>query len=47
VEADDPLDQPGPFGYTVRICPKHELLASFADLGLVAWPPDLNTPEAP
>ncbi|MGH3471880.1 MAG: hypothetical protein ACRDPG_07525 [Nocardioidaceae bacterium] len=32
------LDRPGPFGYTVRACPKNELLASPADLGLVAWP---------
>jgi len=35
------LEDTGPFGYTVRICPKHDLLASSADLGLVAWPPVL------
>ncbi len=32
------LGQPGPFGYTVRILPHHELLASSADLGLVTYP---------
>ncbi|MCX6397549.1 MAG: alpha-glucan family phosphorylase [Propionibacteriales bacterium] len=30
------LDQPGPFGYTVRVLPKHPALASPAELGLVA-----------
>ncbi|WP_240137990.1 alpha-glucan family phosphorylase [Streptomyces sp. MUM 178J] len=32
------LDRTGPFGYTVRILPAHRLLASSADLGLVALP---------
>jgi starch phosphorylase len=32
------LAQPGPFGYTVRVLPSHPLLASRADLGLVAYP---------
>jgi starch phosphorylase len=32
------LGQPGPFGYTVRVLPSHPLLASQADLGLVAYP---------
>jgi glycogen phosphorylase len=32
------LGQPGPFGYTVRVLPSHRLLASRADLGLVAYP---------
>jgi starch phosphorylase len=32
------LSQPGPFGYTVRVLPSHPLLASRADLGLVAYP---------
>ena len=32
------LGHPGPFGYTVRILPSHPLLASRADLGLVAYP---------
>jgi starch phosphorylase len=32
------LGQPGPFGYTVRVLPSHPLLASRADLGLVAYP---------
>ncbi|MGK9147341.1 alpha-glucan family phosphorylase [Plantibacter flavus] len=31
-----PLDRAGGFGYTVRIVPKHELLLSPAELGLVA-----------
>ena len=42
-EAEVALAKTGPFGYTVRICPKNDLLASSADLGLVVWPPDLNT----
>ncbi len=32
------LARTGPFGYTVRILPRHRLLASDAELGLVAWP---------
>ncbi|WP_189133489.1 glycosyltransferase family 1 protein [Wenjunlia tyrosinilytica] len=32
------LDRTGPFGYTVRILPSHRLLASGAELGLVAIP---------
>lgn len=34
------LDRTGPYGYTVRILPSHPLLASGAELGLVAGPPD-------
>ena len=30
-----PLDKAGSFGYTVRVLPRHELLASPAELGLV------------
>ncbi len=30
------LDRTGPFGYTVRVLPKHPALASIAELGLVA-----------
>jgi starch phosphorylase len=33
-----PLDRPGSFGYTVRIVPRHPLLASRAELGLVTYP---------
>jgi starch phosphorylase len=33
-----PLDRPGSFGYTVRVLPKHPLLASRAELGLVTYP---------
>ncbi|WP_406173565.1 glycosyltransferase family 1 protein [Streptomyces sp. NBC_00996] len=32
------LDRTGPFGYTVRILPTHRLLASSAEVGLVAVP---------
>jgi glycogen phosphorylase len=32
------LGQPGPFGYTVRVLPRHRLLAGSAELGLVTVP---------
>jgi starch phosphorylase len=35
-EGEIPLSRPGAFGYTVRVLPKHELLTSPAELGLVA-----------
>jgi starch phosphorylase len=35
-EGDVPLERTGAFGYTVRVLPKNELLASPAELGLVA-----------
>ncbi len=35
---DIELAQPGPFGYTVRVLPRHPLLASRAELGLVTAP---------
>jgi len=35
---DVPLERTGPFGYTVRVLPRHELLAAPAEMGLVAWP---------
>jgi glycogen phosphorylase len=34
-EGTIPLDITGPFGYTVRVLPRHELLASPAELGVV------------
>jgi starch phosphorylase len=34
------LDRTGPFGYTVRVLPAHRLLASPAELGLIAVPPE-------
>jgi starch phosphorylase len=34
-EGDVPLQRAGAFGYTVRILPRHELLSSSAELGLV------------
>ncbi|MFF2014057.1 alpha-glucan family phosphorylase [Streptomyces sp. NPDC058195] len=33
------LDRTGPYGYTVRVLPAHPLLASGAEMGLVALPP--------
>ncbi len=32
------LGQPGPFGYTVRVLPRHPLIADAAELGLVRLP---------
>jgi starch phosphorylase len=32
------LGRPGPFGYTVRVVPRHPLLDSTAELGLVTYP---------
>jgi glycogen phosphorylase len=32
------LGRPGPFGYTVRVVPHHPLLASRAEMGLLAVP---------
>jgi glycogen phosphorylase len=32
------LGRPGPFGYTVRVLPRHPLLASRGELGLVTYP---------
>ncbi|WP_369216173.1 alpha-glucan family phosphorylase [Streptomyces flavofungini] len=40
------LDRTGPFGYTVRILPAHRLLASGAELGLVALPSEGTGEEA-
>ncbi|MEU8589939.1 alpha-glucan family phosphorylase [Streptomyces sp. NPDC048664] len=40
------LDRTGPFGYTVRVLPSHPLLASGAELGLVAGPPQDPGEEA-
>jgi glycogen phosphorylase len=37
-DGDVPLERTGPFGYTVRVVPKHELLASGAELGLATLP---------
>ena len=38
-EGEVQFDRTGPVGYTVRILPRHDRLASTAELGLVAWPP--------
>jgi starch phosphorylase len=32
------FERPGAFGYTVRVVPHHPLLASPAELGLIATP---------
>jgi starch phosphorylase len=32
------LGKPGPFGYTVRVLPRHPLLSAPAELGLVTVP---------
>jgi starch phosphorylase len=37
-DGDIKLERTGPFGYTVRVLPRHELLAVPAELGLVAHP---------
>ena len=37
-EGEVPLDRTGPFGYTVRVLPRHDRLATPAELGLVAQP---------
>ncbi|MEU6854560.1 glycosyltransferase family 1 protein [Actinacidiphila alni] len=34
------LDRTGPFGYTIRVLPTHPLLATPAELGLMAVPPE-------
>ncbi|MFY9915929.1 MAG: alpha-glucan family phosphorylase, partial [Nocardioidaceae bacterium] len=44
-EGDVALDHTGPFGYTVRILPKHALLANEAEVGLIAWPVDVNAAD--
>jgi len=36
--AEVSLDRPGSFGYTVRVLPRHPLLDSRAELGLVTYP---------
>jgi starch phosphorylase len=37
-EGEIPLDLTGAYGYTVRVLPRHELLASAPELGLMAGP---------
>ena len=37
-EGQAELRRPGPFGYTVRVVPRHPLLASSAEMGLVTFP---------
>jgi starch phosphorylase len=46
-EGELKLDRTGPFGYTVRVVPKHEMLASHAELGLAALPTIPEVPQAP
>jgi glycogen phosphorylase len=40
------LQRTGPFGYTVRVVPRHERLAGATELGLAVLPPDLPSPRA-
>jgi starch phosphorylase len=37
-----PMQRRGPFGYTVRVLPKHEEFASEAELALVAFADDAS-----
>ena len=37
-EGEVKLDTTGPFGYTARVLPRHELLTTSAEMGLVVWP---------
>jgi glycogen phosphorylase len=46
-EAEILLDHTGPFGYTVRILPKNDLLVNPAEVGLIAWPPNVNDVDIP
>jgi len=46
-EGELKLDRTGPFGYTVRVIPKHAGLASPAELGLAAGPSDPDDPSKP
>ncbi|MDX6237906.1 MAG: glycogen phosphorylase, partial [Kribbellaceae bacterium] len=46
-EGELKLDRTGPFGYTVRVLPKHPMLASPAELGLAAGPSDPDDPNSP
>ena len=45
-DGEMPLDRTGPFGYTVRILPRHEGLASLADLGLMSVPAATKGPDS-
>lgn len=38
-EGSVPLDRTGPFGFTVRVVPRHVGLASSVEMGLIALPP--------
>ena len=38
------LESTGPFGYTVRILPRHARLAHPSELGLMAEPPETEAP---
>src|SRR5262249_11700497 len=40
------LDRSGPFGYTVRVVPKHPLLSTPAELGLAVLPASLSVANA-
>ncbi len=42
---DIKLDRTGPFGYTVRVLPQHDMLASSAEMGLAAAPVAPDVPS--
>ncbi len=44
-EAELDLDITGQFGYTARILPHHDLLVSPAEVGVIAWPLDVNAAD--
>ncbi len=46
-EGDVPLGRTGAFGYAVRVLPRHPLLASPVELGLMAVPSSRSDGEAP
>ncbi len=45
-ETDVELETTGQFGYTVRVLPKHDLLVNAADVGVIAWPADVNLADS-
>ncbi|MGA1661826.1 MAG: hypothetical protein ACO4CO_07435, partial [Candidatus Nanopelagicales bacterium] len=45
---DIALERTGPFGYTVRVLPRHEGMVSPVEMGLLAVPAAMGAPsEAP
>ena len=44
---DIALERTGPFGYTVRVLPRHEGMVSPIEMGLLAAPAPLGAPAEP